>query len=61
MHLQLWDTPGQELYRSLVKIYYRNVQGVVLVVSLEDAPDTRRIAHQLHNLEYWLDQLSQAS
>lgn len=43
VHLQLWDTPGQELYRSLIKIYYRNVQGVILVVSLEDAPDTTRV------------------
>lgn len=25
VHLQVWDTPGQEVYRSLVKIYYRNV------------------------------------
>ena len=39
----MWDTPGQELYRSLIKIYYRNVQGVILVVSLEDAPDTARV------------------
>ena len=43
VHLQLWDTPGRELYRSLIKIYYRNVQGVILVVSLEDAPDTTRV------------------
>ena len=44
VHLQLWDTPGQEIYRSLVKIYFRNVQAVVLVVSLEGAPDTENLS-----------------
>ena len=45
--LQLWDTPGQETYRSLVKIYYRKVQAIVLVISLEDAPKTDRVVKQL--------------
>ena len=61
VNLQLWDTPGQEIYRSLVKIYYRNVQGVVLVVSLEEAPDTEKLKKQLASLEYWMKELSEAS
>ena len=60
VHLQLWDTPGQEIYRSLVKIYFRNVQAVVLVVSLENAPDTERLTKQLANLDYWIEQLNES-
>lgn len=57
VNLQVWDTPGQEVYRSLVKLYYRNVQGVVLVVSLDDTADG--LAKQLGSLDYWLEQMSQ--
>ena len=60
VNLQLWDTPGQEIYRSLVKIYFRNVQAVVLVVSLENAPDTERLTKQLASLDYWLEQLNES-
>lgn len=49
------------MYRNLVKIYYRNVQGVVLVVSLEDAPDTARVRSQLESLDYWLEELNESS
>ena len=59
MNLQVWDTPGQEQFRSLVKLYYRNVQGVVLVVSLDD--NSFGIAKQLASLDYWLDEMSQAA
>ena len=52
MNLQVWDTPGQEQFRSIVKMYYRNVQGVVLVVSLDD--NSYGIAKQLASLDYWL-------
>ena len=53
--LQLWDTPGQEQFRAVVKNYYRNVQGVVLVFSLEKAPQKEQISQQLKSMEYWLE------
>lgn len=59
--LNIWDTPGQELYRSVVKIYYRNVQAVVLVVSLEKAPNTDAIIQQLKGLEFWLLELRESN
>ena len=34
--LQLWDTAGQEQYRALGKIYYRNAIGVLCVFSIID-------------------------
>ena len=59
INLQVWDTPGQEIYRSLVKLYYRNVQGVVLVVSLDDS--AHGITNQLASLDFWLEEMSQVS
>ncbi len=32
--LQIWDTTGQEMFRSLNKMYYRGVNGVILVCDL---------------------------
>ena len=31
IHLQIWDTVGQEKYRGVTKSYYRGVHGVMLV------------------------------
>ena len=59
--MQLWDTPGQEVYRSLVSCYYRNIHGVVLVVSLEDSPSTQRVKEYLKGLDYWMDELNNSS
>jgi small GTP-binding protein len=45
--LQIWDTAGQEQYRSVSKIYYRNAVGVVLVCSYTDYSS-------FEHLECWL-------
>ena len=34
--LQIWDTSGQETFKSMNKLYYRGVHGVVLVCDLCD-------------------------
>jgi small GTP-binding protein len=36
IQLQLWDTAGQERYYSIVKAYFRNAVGVLLVFDLLD-------------------------
>ncbi|XP_072170491.1 ras-related protein Rab-8-like [Diadema setosum] len=42
MRLQLWDTSGQERFRSMTQAYYRGAAGVVLVydVTAEDSFST---------------------
>jgi small GTP-binding protein len=37
--LSIWDTAGQEKYRTITKSYYRNVDAVVLVYNLSE-PET---------------------
>jgi Ras-related protein Rab-2A len=32
--LQLWDTAGQETFRSIVKSFYKNSQAVILVYNI---------------------------
>ena len=34
--LQLWDTAGQEKFRSISRAYFRNAEGVLLVFSVTD-------------------------
>ena len=32
--LQIWDTAGQESFRSIVKSFYRNTSAVILVYNI---------------------------
>ena len=34
--LQIWDTTGQEKYRSIAKIYYRDAKIAILVYDVAD-------------------------
>lgn len=33
--LQIWDTAGQDKYKTITQNYYRNSQGVLIVFSLD--------------------------
>lgn len=46
--MQLWDTAGQEAYRSITIPYFRSCKGVFLVFDL-----TNR--QSFENLDYWLE------
>jgi Ras-related protein Rab-5C len=46
----LWDTAGQEVYRSIVPLYFKQAACAILVFSLTDANSFR-------NLREWLDLL----
>jgi Ras-related protein Rab-18 len=51
--LSIWDTAGQEKYRTITKSYYRNVDGVVLVFSIAE-PVTLE-----HLTEFWIKELTE--
>lgn len=34
--LQLWDTAGQEIFRSIIRSYYRNTAGILLCYDVND-------------------------
>lgn len=47
INLQLWDTAGKEVFRSVAKEYCRNSLGAILVFSLTDR-------QSFNNLEMWI-------
>ena len=53
--LQIWDTCGQEAYRSLITSFYRNASLAILVYSIDNQ-------NSFDNIEAWLNEIkSQAS
>lgn len=54
IQLQLWDTAGQELFRSVTRGYYRGSAGALLVFDL-----TSRDSFQ--NVERWLEDLREVA
>jgi small GTP-binding protein len=50
INYQLWDTAGQEIYRSIVPMYFKGICGAILVFSLSD-----RAAFQ--HLQSWMEEV----
>ena len=50
IRLQIWDTCGQEEYRSLIQNFYRNSSLAILVYSIDNKSS-------FENLEIWLNEI----
>mmetsp|Transcript_29321 Transcript_29321/g.33896 ORF Transcript_29321/g.33896 Transcript_29321/m.33896 type:complete len:225 (-) Transcript_29321:10-684(-) len=48
--LQIWDTAGQEKYRSIVQTYYKGAAGIILMYSVTDRKS-------FQNVENWMKQI----
>ena len=48
--LQIWDTCGQEKFRSLISNFYRNSSLVIIVYSIEDEESFRHIDQWLNEI-----------
>ena len=48
--LQIWDTCGQEAYRSLINSFYRNASLAIIVYSIDNK-------NSFENLESWLNEI----
>jgi small GTP-binding protein len=48
--LQIWDTAGQEKYRSLAPMYYRNARAAILVFDLTNHDTFRGLAQWIRDL-----------
>ena len=52
VRLDIWDTAGQEKYRSLLPMYYKDAKVVLLCLDLsEENPNLES------DIQYWMDQL----
>ena len=49
--LDIWDTAGQEKYRAIAKIYYKEARAVILVYDITDESSFIEIK------EYWYEQV----
>ena len=49
--VQIWDTAGTERFRTITPIYYRNVDGVLLVFDITDA-------ESFETISYWVGELN---
>jgi small GTP-binding protein len=52
--LQIWDTAGQEKFRSITKAYYRGAHGILVVFDISRA-DT------FNQTEVWIDSIRDSS
>ena len=52
--LQIWDTCGQEVYRSLISSFYRNSSLAIMVYSIDNE-------NSFTNLENWLNEIKTQS
>ena len=52
--LQIWDTCGQEVYRSLIASFYRSASLAIIVYSIENA-------NSFNNIEKWLNDIKTQS
>ncbi|XP_017098590.1 uncharacterized protein [Drosophila bipectinata] len=50
VNLQIWDTAGEERFRSLIPSYYRRAHGILLVYDLTSL-------ESLRNLDEWLSEI----
>ena len=42
--MQIWDTAGQEAFKSITRSYYRGASGIVLVYNITDRQSFTDIA-----------------
>ena len=51
--LQIWDTAGQEKYRSMAKIFYRDAKAIIMVYDITNENSYNQLK------EYWLGQIKE--
>jgi len=52
--LQIWDTAGEERFRSVTPMYYKNAAAVILVYDQSNY-------HSFEKLQSWLDDIEKHS
>jgi small GTP-binding protein len=50
LKLDIWDTGGQERYRALLQLYYRDADAALITYDVSNA-------RSLENCEYWVNEL----
>lgn len=53
--LQIWDTAGQEKFRSITKTYYRNVDAVILMYDITNLESFNHISNWINEINKFID------
>jgi Ras-related protein Rab-8A len=48
--LQVWDTAGQEKFRTITTAYYRGAQGILIVFSFDDEKSFSNVRTWVNNI-----------
>lgn len=52
VHIQVWDTAGQQKFHKITTAYYRGAHGILLVYDVTSQ-------RSLQNISYWMDNIKQ--
>ena len=52
-NIQLWDTPGQEKYRAVTKLFYREAKICIAVYDITQRPT-------FQSLDYWIESIKES-
>jgi Ras-related protein Rab-18 len=53
INLTIWDTAGQEKFRSLTSSYYRGTQGIILVYDVSSRESFQHLSVWLNEIEMY--------
>jgi len=53
INLTIWDTAGQEKFRSLTSSYYRGTHGIILVYDVTKRPSFAALEHWLNEIQIY--------
>ena len=50
IRVKIWDTAGQELYKSITKNFYRNSDGVIIVYDVTDRESFEKVQEWVQSI-----------
>ena len=54
--LQIWDTVGQDRFRSITKNYYKGANGIVVIYSVTDKQSCRNVKNWVNQIKAEVDE-----
>lgn len=59
--MQIWDTAGQDKYKTITQNYYKNCNGAFVVFSIDSKESFYSVSTYYFNSGNWIEDLSQAA
>lgn len=59
--MQIWDTAGQDKYKTITQNYYKNCNGAFVVFSIDSKEAFYSVSIFIFKLGNWIEDLAQAA